>query len=486
MKEKMKTKGKSRVEREKWESNFSEWFSSILEQAEILDIRYPIKGTYVWLPYGFKIRAKIIEILRKLHDETGHEEALFPLLIPEHEFMKEAKHVKGFEDEVYWVTHGGLKELDVKLAVRPTSETAIYPMFALWIRSHKDMPLKVYQVVNVFRYETKATKPLIRLREITTFKEAHTAHASREEAEAQVREAIAIYKKLFEKLCIPYIISRRPDWDKFPGADYTIAFDTVLPDGKSLQIATVHNLAQNFSKTFEIKFENIEGRQEYAYQTCYGVSDRIIASALALHGDDTGLCLLPSIAPIQVIIVPIPFEGAEERIESYIREVEKILEKKKIRYKADFSEKTPGNKFYFWERRGVPLRIEIGPKEAENREITLALRATRERRKIKFSELESKIESIFSEIEEIIRKRAKEFFKSKISYASTIEEAKNAIEKNKGIVKASWCGSEACAEELEKSLDARLLGIDENEKKEGACIICNAETENVLNIARAY
>lgn len=184
--------------------------------------------------------------------------------------------------------------------------------------------------------------------------------------------------------------------------------------------------------------------------------------------------------------MPIPFEGAEERIESYIREVEKILEKKKIRYKADFSEKTPGNKFYFWERRGVPLRIEIGPKEAENREITLALRATRERRKIKFSELESKIESIFSEIEEIIRKKAEEFFKSKISYASTIEEAKNAIEKNKGIVKASWCGSEACAEELEKSLDARLLGIDENEKKEGACIVCGAETENVLNIARAY
>lgn len=475
-----------RIKREIWEKNFSEWFNNILEQAGIIDIRYPIKGTYVWLPYGFKIRAKIIEILRKLHDETGHEEMLFPLLIPENEFMKEAEHVMGFENEIYWVTHGGLKELDVKLAIRPTSETAIYPMFALWIRSHKDMPLKIYQIVNVFRYETKATRPLIRLREITTFKEAHTAHASMEEANAQVKEAISIYEKLFRELCMPYIISKRPDWDKFPGADYTIAFDTVLPDGKSLQIATVHNLGVNFSKTFEIKFEDTDGEQKYAYQTCYGVSDRVIAGMLALHGDDAGLCLLPGIAPIQVIIVPIPFEGKEKDIEDYIKEIESVLKNKKVRFKTDYSEKTPGNKFYFWERKGIPLRIEIGPKEAENREITISLRATRERRKIKFEELESRVESFFSEIEDIMRKRANEFFRSRINYAESIEEAKEIAEKKKGIIKVNWCGSHACAEELEKSLNARLLGIDQNEEKKGACVVCRTLTKNMLNIARAY
>ncbi|RLG56449.1 MAG: proline--tRNA ligase, partial [Candidatus Hydrothermarchaeota archaeon] len=244
---------------------FSEWYNDIIEKAEILDVRYPVKGLYVWYPYGFKIREHVMEIIRKLLDEKGHEEVLFPLLIPEHEFRKEAKHIKGFEDEVYWVTHGGLEPLEVKLALRPTSETAMYPIFKLWIRSHADMPLKVYQIVNTFRYETKHTRPLIRLREITTFKEAHTAHATWEDAEHQVKEAIEIYKKFFDTLGIPYMISRRPDWDKFPGAEYTMAFDTIFPDGRTLQIGTVHNLGQNFSKTFEITFENINGVQEYAY-----------------------------------------------------------------------------------------------------------------------------------------------------------------------------------------------------------------------------
>ena len=219
--------------------NFSKWFHNILEEAEIIDSRYPIKGMSVWLPKGFKIRKYVLEELRSLLD-IDHDETLFPLLVPEDELAKEGIHVKGFEDEVYWVTHGGSKELNKKLAIRPTSETAIYPMFALWIRSHIDLPIKVYQVVNTFRYETKHTRPLIRVREITTFKEANTIHATKEEADKQVEDAISIYSALFDKLCVPYIISKRPSWDKFPGADYTMAFDTFFPDGKTLQIGTVH------------------------------------------------------------------------------------------------------------------------------------------------------------------------------------------------------------------------------------------------------
>ncbi|MHA1300796.1 MAG: aminoacyl--tRNA ligase-related protein, partial [Candidatus Helarchaeota archaeon] len=279
------------IEKGKWKKNFSEWFNEIISETEILDYRYPLKGCGVWRPYGFKIRKNVLRIIRDLLDETGHDETLFPLLIPDYIFAKEAIHVKGFEEEVYWVTHGGLKELDVKLALRPTSETAIYPMFALWIRSHADFPVKVYQAVSTFRYETKATRPLIRVREITTFKEAHTAHATWEDAEKQVEEGKMVYSKFFQKLGIPYIINKRPEWDKFPGAVYTLAFDTLTMDRKSLQIGTVHNLGQTFAKTFNIEYETEDGGRDYAYQTCYGISERTIAALIAVHGDDRGLKL---------------------------------------------------------------------------------------------------------------------------------------------------------------------------------------------------
>src|SRR5512138_3653631 len=235
--------------------DFSGWFNEILWRAELLDVRYPVKGLYVWFPYGFALRKHVYAVLRDLMDRE-HQETLFPLLIPSHEFMKEAEHIKGFEDEVYWVTHGGTTPLDVPLALRPTSETAIYPMYALWVRSHADFPLKLYQIVNTFRYETKHTRPLIRLREITSFKEAHTVHATWDDAEKQVHEALSIYREFYDRLCIPILISRRPEWDKFPRADYTIAIDTVMPDGKTLQIGTVHHLGDHFSKTFSIMYED--------------------------------------------------------------------------------------------------------------------------------------------------------------------------------------------------------------------------------------
>ncbi|MEE3418495.1 MAG: aminoacyl--tRNA ligase-related protein, partial [Methanosphaera sp.] len=242
--------------------NFSEWFHNILEDAELMDARYPVKGMSVWLPRGFKIRKYSLELLQKLLDEE-HEETLFPMLIPESELAKEAIHVKGFEEEVYWVTKGGLRELNEQLALRPTSETAMYPMFSLWVRSHMDLPIKVYQTVNTFRYETKHTRPLIRVREITTFNESHTVHATEEEAEEQVKTGIKIYKEFFDSLGIAYSISKRPEWDKFPGSKYTMAFDTIMPDGKTLQIGTVHNLGTTFAKTFDIQFENEEGEHEY-------------------------------------------------------------------------------------------------------------------------------------------------------------------------------------------------------------------------------
>src|SRR5512136_688212 len=221
--------------------NFSEWYHELLMTAEIVDNRYPVKGMCVWFPFGFALKKNVYGIIRELLD-FDHQETQFPLLIPENEFMKEAQHIKGFEEEVYWVTSGGTTPLDVKLALRPTSETAIYRMFKLWIRSHADLPLRIYQIVNTFRYETKHTRPLIRLREITSFKEAHTVHATWEEAAQQVEVAISRYSKFYNRLAIPFLISRRPSWDKFPGADYTTAIDVVMPDGRTLQVGTAHHL----------------------------------------------------------------------------------------------------------------------------------------------------------------------------------------------------------------------------------------------------
>ncbi len=476
------------AKREKWANNFSEWFNEVIETAGILDVRYPVKGLYVWLPYGFKIRRLVTELIREILYRYDHEEVLFPILIPETEFAKEAQHIKGFEDQVYWVTHGGLDELNVKLVLRPTSETAFYPMFALWIRSHADMPLKIFQIGSVFRYETKHTRPLIRLREITTFKEAHTAHASYEDAERQVKEAIAIYKEFFDRLAIPYSICRRPDWDKFPGAEYTVAFDTIFPDGRTLQIATVHNLAQNFSKTFEITFENIKGEQEYAYQTCYGISDRVIASLIALHGDDRGLILVPEVSPIQVVIVPIWYKDKKEEITDRCFEIKEKLEKIGIRAHVDNREKIrPGAKFYEWELKGIPVRIEIGPKDFEENTITVCRRDTLEKIRINADGLE-KIKDIFAEIYKNLKNRAYEEFNKRISFVDDIEEAKKCI-KEKKVVRAFWCGEEECGKEIEDKVEASLLGIllEGSRSAEGMkCVNCKKEAKYEIQIARMY
>ncbi|ENN95767.1 prolyl-tRNA ligase [Methanocaldococcus villosus KIN24-T80] len=440
---------------------FSEWYSDILERAEIFDVRYPIKGCGVYLPYGFKIRKYTFEIIRKLLDERGHDEVLFPLLIPEDLLAKEGEHIKGFEDEVFWVTHGGREKLEKKLALRPTSETAIYYMFKLWIKVHTDMPIKIYQVVNTFRYETKHTRPLIRLREIMTFKEAHTAHSTKEDAEKQVKEAIEIYKEFFDTLGIPYLISKRPSWDKFPGAEYTFAFDTIFPDGRAIQIATVHNLSQNFSKTFDIVFETPDGGKDYAYQTCYGISDRAIASIIAIHGDEKGLCLPPVVAPYQIVIVPLIFKDNKEPLNKAKELKEKL---KSYRVYLDDRDIRPGRKFNEWELRGVPLRIEIGPKDIENKKITIFRRDTMEKFQICEDELE-KIDEILNDIMENMRKKAIKKFEDFITIMDyDVDRIKETLNNKRGIILIPFDES-IYNSELEEKVEARVLGETEYKGK---------------------
>ncbi len=454
--------------------NFSEWYGNILERAEIYDLRYPIKGCGIYLPYGFKIRRYAFEIIRNMLDETEHDEALFPMLIPEDLLAKEGEHIKGFEDEVYWVTHGGTTPLDVKLALRPTSETPIYHMMKLWIKVHTDLPIKVYQIVNTFRYETKHTRPLIRLREIMTFKEAHTAHATKEDAENQVKEAISIYKNFFDELGIPTIVSKRPEWDKFPGAEYTMAFDTIFPDGKTMQIGTVHNLGQNFAKTFELEFETADGGKDYAYQTCYGISDRVIASIIALHGDEKGLILPPNVAPIQIVIVPLLFKGKEELVMNKAEGIYKLLKEKGYRVKLDDRDIRPGRKFNDWELKGIPLRIELGPRDIENKKITLYRRDTGEKFQIDEDDLIDEINNIINSISATIKEKAIERVNSFITILNSendddntplADDVKKILHNKKGIVLIPYDES-IYNEEFEDLIDASVLGTTEYNGKE--------------------
>ncbi len=468
-------------------TDFSEWFHNILEEAEIIDIRYPVKGMHVWQPQGFKIRKYTLDILRKLLDKT-HEEVLFPLLIPEDELAKEAIHVKGFEEEVYWVTHGGLTELNKKLALRPTSETGMYPMFALWVRNHSDLPFRFYQIVNTFRYETKHTRPLIRVREITTFKEAHTVHATHEECEEQVEKAVQIYSEFFDTLGIPYTITKRPQWDKFPGAEYTMAFDTILPDGKTLQIGTVHNLGQTFARTFDITYETTEGEHEYVYQTCYGVSDRVIASIIGIHGDEKGLCLPPAVAPYQIVIVPILFKKGAEEVLEFCRNMADNLRNAGLRVHLDKRDLRAGKKFYEYEMRGVPLRMEIGPRDIENKNAVIFRRDKLEKETISIESdtFNEEIKSILDDISKNMKDKAWGSFNRFIRFADTIEEAKKGIEENKGIVSFNWCGDEACGKELEEKVHVDILGIQEENISGCNCINCEKPAKCKTLIAKTY
>lgn len=471
--------------------NFSEWFHEIIQQAEIMDIRYPVKGLYVWCPFGFKIRQLVYSKLRELLDRD-HDEVYFPALIPETELGKEGEHIKGFEDEVFWVTHGGLEPLDVKLALRPTSETAMYPIFKLWIRSHADLPLKVYQIVNTFRYETKHTRPLIRLREITSFKEAHTAHRSYEEAEEQVKEAVKLYKEFYDFLAIPYLIFRRPDWDKFPGADYTIAFDTIMPDGRTLQIGTVHHLADNFARTFDIKYETPDGDHAYVHQTCYGISERCIASLISIHGDDLGLILPFEVAPVQIVIIPILYRGREAQVEELSRKLFEKLKDYGYRVLLDDSDERPGAKYYKWELKGVPVRFEIGPKEAETGTVVISFRDEKKKFSLSFEEItKEKIEEWAKELKQRLRNRAIEMAKSRIKFFDNLDDLANWIEQ-RGVGFVYLCSSTECGEVVEENTKGSVLGRFEELpdwlegfEYKGKCIVCGGEGY-LTGVAKTY
>ncbi len=467
----------------KFES-FSEWFDDVALKAKIVDNRFPVKGFSVYMENG----AFILDMIRKLLEEelekTGHKKMYFPLVTSEELFKKEAEHIKGFLKEVFVIDQGAGEQ---KLVIRPTSETIMYPMFKLWIRSHADLPLKVHQSVNVYRRETKATRALYRVREIP-WNEGHTAHETAAEAEKQVREAMEIYEKVLRKLCIGYIMLKRPDFDKFAGAVYSIAFDAWNPDGKVNQVATIHNLGRNFAKAYEIEFERRDGSRGTPYQTCYGFGfSRVIAAIIAQHGDDRGLVLPPMVAPTQVVIIPIPFKGQEKQITDYASKIRDMLAEKWRTTIDDRDDITPGEKFYHWELMGAPVRVEVGPKEVVESSATLARRDTLERVKVPLEELAGKVDELMRDIELNLLERSRRMMLSVISDAGNIEEIKRLL-KERRIARINWCGSIECAEKLKDEVGGEVRGerYDVAEKPFGPCAVCGGEARSVVYVARSY
>ena len=470
------------------DENFSEWFDRVLREAEIVDDRYPVKGFVVYRGWGYGIARRIASLLEELLEEDDHQPVLFPTVIPEDTFGREAEHIAGFSGEVFWVTHAGERLLERRLLLRPTSETAIYPLFKLWIRSHADLPLKIHQTCTVYRYETKATRPLYRGREFI-WNEAHTAHEDFEDAERQVRRGVEMYSRVLDGLCLSYLILKRPEFDKFAGAVYSIAFDTWNPDGKVNQIGTVHHLGENFSRAFEVTYEDREGRQRYAHTTCYGLGiSRVIAAVIAHHGDDHGLVLPPVVAPKQVVIVPIPMKGAEERVVEYAVEVAEILQGGGLRVVLDDDmRRRPGEKFYRWEMFGVPVRVEVGPREVEGRTVTLVRRDTLERSEALLDEAVDAVRELFTEMEGSLRERSWSRLRSEIGEANTLEELRRLMEERR-IVKVNWCGSDGCAERMKEEVAGEIRGMrwDVEEQPTGPCVACGGEAAYVVYVSRAY
>jgi len=468
----------------KKDDDFNEWYNEIVELADLCDKRYPIKGMNVWRPYGWKLMSHVDNLIREEMTRSDHQEVCFPLCIPETLFQKEADHIEGFGSEVYWITHAGHSKLEERWLLRPTSETAMYPIFSLWIRSHADLPLKTYQIVNTFRYETKQTRAFIRVREIHFF-EAHTCHVDFEDAERQVKEDKDIAITLLKRLCLPFIFNKRPEWDKFAGAFYTISIDVLMPSNRTLQLGSIHQYKDNFSKPYDITYEAEDGSHKHCHQTTYGMSERLLGAIVGIHGDNKGLVLPPAVAPQQVVIIPIIFKGKEEMVLQTCETVAMILKSHHLRVLVDKRDITPGNKYYEWELKGVPLRIEIGPRDIQNEQIVVVPRDTGEKFIVSLSDIEIQLPKALDDLNERLSEKAQSILTGNMHYVTSIEEAKEL----KGIVVLPWCGKDACALDVENILEGNTLGEPlENDEtvKQHRCPVCGSSAIQWMRFARSY
>jgi prolyl-tRNA synthetase len=466
--------------------NFSEWYTQVVIKAELADYA-PVKGLIVLRPDGYSIWESIKESLDKKLKETGHKNGFLPVLIPESLLAKEKEHFEGLNPEVFWVTHSGNSEIGDRLALRPTSETLAYSLFSKWIRSWRDLPLKINFWNSALRAEIKGTKPFLRTSEFL-WQEGHTVHTTKDEAEKEVADILELYKKTIEEeLAVPVVTGKKSEKDKFVGAVYTDTLESLMPDGKALQMGTSHFLGENFSKPFDVKYLDENNVETFAWQTSWGVSWRLIGGMIMTHGDDKGLVLPPKVAPIQVVIIPIYYSKEDkENVLQKACQIKDSLSNNDIRVHLDDREQlTPGFKFNDWEMKGIPIRIEIGPKDIAKNQIVLARRHNQTKISLDIDGLTEKTLSELKNIQMEMFDAAKKILDERVVRVSEYQQFKKEVENGK-MIDCSWCGNQTCEDKIKEETGADLRVIPSDNTKAETCIYCkNSGTTNVL-FARGY
>lgn len=471
--------------------DFPQWYQDVVREAELAEPAEVVRGCMVIRPHGYAIWEKMQRALDDMFKATGHQNAYFPLLIPESFLKKEAEHVEGFAPEVAVVTHAGGKELEEPYVIRPTSETIIGYFFARWISSHRDLPLLINQWANVMRWEMK-TRLFLRTGEFL-WQEGHTAHANRQEAEEETLKMLDVYATFARQwMAMPVYRGRKTDSEKFAGAETTYCIEGMMQDGRALQAGTSHNLGQNFGRAFGVQFQNEAGEQEYVWQTSWGVSTRLIGGLVMAHSDDDGLVLPPKLAPIEVALVPI-YRKAHER-QTVLEVGERLVETLRaagVSVVFDISEHVrPGAKFYHWERKGVPLRLELGPRDVKAGHVVARRRTGGDREMVLFDALGERVPEILADIQREIYEKADAFQQEHTidlepgqSFVELLEAGEGAL----NFVRAHWCGSVECEGKIKEETRATIRCLEfDAPKRSGGCLVCGINTEQLALFARAY
>jgi prolyl-tRNA synthetase len=467
--------------------DFARWYVDVVRRAELADYS-PVKGCMVIRPYGYTIWELMQQALDRRFKATGHVNAYFPLFIPESLLMKEVEHVEGFAPQVAWVTQGGTEPLEERLVVRPTSETIIGTMYAKWVHSWRDLPILINQWANVVRWE-KVTRLFLRTTEFL-WQEGHTAHETADEAQEETLRMLGVYKEFAQtELAMPVLDGQKTESEKFAGAERTYSIEALMGDGRALQAGTSHNLGQNFAKVFDIKFQGRDKSLQYVWGTSWGVTTRLIGAVVMVHGDDGGLILPPNIAPYQVVIVPIPRGNWRETVLPKAQLIRDELVARGIRVFIDDREsQTPGWKFNEWELRGVPLRLEIGPKDIEKSQVVLARRDTREKSAASMEGLVAHVEGLLSAIQRALYDRALKFREEHTSSTDSYDEFKQIMEGRPGFVVSPWCGSAACEAAIKADTQATIRNIpfDAPSAAGKKCLRCDGPAAVHGWFAKAY
>jgi len=464
------------------EEDFAQWYTDVVKQAELVEYGQ-VRGTMIIKPYGYAIWENIKDELDKKFKETGHSNVSFPLFIPESLLQKEKDHVEGFAPEVAWVTHGGDEELAERIAVRPTSEVLFCEYYSKNIHSYRDLPKLYNQWGNVVRWE-KTTRPFLRTSEFH-WQEGHTAHATSEDAAEETERMLGIYADLVESyLAIPVVQGRKTESEKFAGANYTLTIEALMHDGRALQSGTSHHFGSGFAEAFDITYLDKEGKSQYVHQTSWGLSTRIMGALIMVHGDNRGLVIPPNIAPTQAKIVPIAQhkEGVLDKAYELRDRLKNI-----VRVDIDPSDKTPGWKFNETEIKGIPVRIELGPKDIEKDQVVLVRRDTGEKEFVALNDVEERLPALLEEVQQNLFNKAKSHLEEKTSVAANMDEFKKTLEENTGFIKAMWCGREECEEKIKEETTATSRCIPfEQEKISDTCVCCGKEAKELVYWAKAY